>query len=266
MRRIIFVVGILIFTIEACKFAPAPIPVSTVTAQLTQTNFPTDTPTKLPAETLTAIELPTNTSTPTKLPTDTSTSTEFPTNTPTSTKLPTDIPTLMVISTDTPTETKLPTDTPTDPKLSTDTPTSTVSPTFTQTTLTPTPTPSCQSPTAYILLSASAESLKIGDTVVVTATLINDGCGTLGLPQYVLHIQSDGTESIFTPDKPGAVVHHLGVAPGQSDTIEFELKAVASGQATLTASVSYEFHVGYPGPAYWGYSGSREPLIIIVVP
>jgi hypothetical protein len=44
------------------------------------------------------------------------------------------------------------------------------------------------------------------------------------------------------------------------------LKAVAEGQAAITASASFEVHLGYPGPAYWGYSTSGEPMIIRVAP
>jgi hypothetical protein len=59
-------------------------------------------------------------------------------------------------------------------------------------------------------------------------------------------------------------VHSLGVHPGQSDAAEFDLTAAASGQATLTATVGYEVHLGFPGPAYWGATGTNTPLIIMV--
>jgi hypothetical protein len=129
-----------------------------------------------------------------------------------------------------------------------------------------TPTLACEVDTATLILSTSAENLRVGDTVIVTAKVTNEGCVALGLPQYRLYIQSDTSESIFTPENPEPVVHYLAVGQGQSDLAEFTLTATASGQATLTASVSYEVHLGYPGPAYWGSTSAREPLLITVTP
>lgn len=107
--------------------------------------------------------------------------------------------------------------------------------------------------------------MKVGDSVIVTVTLNNRGCTALGLPQYRLYIQSDGPESVLAPGNPEPITHNLGVAPEQSDVAEFDLQAVADGQAILTASVSFEVHLGYPGPAYWGGS-SGESLLITVAP
>jgi hypothetical protein len=132
--------------------------------------------------------------------------------------------------------------------------------------LTPTATLTCESETASVVLSAAAENANVGDAVKVTVTVNNEGCLTLGLPQYRLYIQSDGAQSILLPDPPEPIVHYLGVAPGQSDFTEFVLTAAAAGQATLTATVSYEVHLGYPGPAYWGMTGSDRPLMIMVAP
>ncbi len=137
---------------------------------------------------------------------------------------------------------------------------------YTPVPLTSIPTLSCETHTASVVLSASDVTLKVGEAVKVTATLRNEGCVQLGLPQYLLYIQSDRPESLFTPDNPEPVVHYLGVAPGQSDTVDFDLQAVATGQATLTASASFEVHLGYPGPAYWGYSSTGEALVIHVAP
>jgi hypothetical protein len=101
--------------------------------------------------------------------------------------------------------------------------------------------------------------------VKVTVTVNNEGCLTLGFPQYRLYIQSDGPQSIFTPEQPDPVVNYPAIQPGQSDSAEFELQAIASGQVTLTGSISYEVHLGYPSPAYWGYRAT-VPLLIAVVP
>ncbi len=148
-------------------------------------------------------------------------------------------------STPTPTETPAPTNTPTP----TDTPT-------------PTPTPTCETHTASVALTASAERIAVGDTVSVTVTLENHGCVALGMPQYRLTIEPG---DIFAQTGSEPVVHYLSVAPGQSDAAVFELEAVASGRARLTASTSFEVHLEDTGPAYWG-SSTGGPLFIEVAP
>jgi hypothetical protein len=83
--------------------------------------------------------------------------------------------------------------------------------------------------------------------------------------RYIITRLMTEPEPIFDPDTPEPVVHHLAVPPGESDSEEFVLRAVRSGKATLNAGASFEVHLGYPGPAYWGYSGSG-PLTVIVAP
>jgi hypothetical protein len=131
---------------------------------------------------------------------------------------------------------------------------------------TPTPTLACEMHTASMMLAASVTVLEVGEAVSVTVTLSNEGCVTLGMPQYWLGVASVEEESIFDPSQPEPVVHYLGVSPGQSDMAEFVLRAVKSGQVTLTASASFEVHLGYPGPAYWAGSNVKEPLIVTVKP
>ena len=155
--------------------------------------------------------------------------------------------------------TALPTDTPTETATVESQPSEAQAPTLT-------PTLVCEVDTATLVLSTSGENLKIGDTVIVTAKVTNEGCVALGLPQYRLSIQSDRPEPIFTPDNLEPIVHYLSVGPGQSDFVEFTLTAVNSGQATISATVSYEVHLGYPGPAYWGSTGAGDPLLITVGP
>lgn len=120
-------------------------PVSTMTATVTQT--PTDTPTstETPTNTPTSTETPTNTPTATSTLTGTPTGTETPTDTPTATQTPTDTPPVTSTPTPTSTGTLQATATPTGSPTSTMTPTFTVtvSPSATATatvTLTPTPT------------------------------------------------------------------------------------------------------------------------------
>ena len=137
---------------------------------------------------------------------------------------------------------------------SSDVPPATIPPTFV-----------CETHTASVIVSADVASPGVGDRVKITVTLKDEGCTSLGMPRYRLEIQSEGAEAVFTPDSPEPITHYLAVEPGQSDTAEFELQAAAAGQATLTVLVSFEVHIGYPGPAYWG-GGASEPLVITVAP
>jgi hypothetical protein len=176
-------------------------------------------------------------------------STPVPTATATDTPSATPPPILTIVPPPQP-----PTDTPTLVVQVSDTPLSD-----------PTPTLACDHDTASLVLSTNAENLKIGDSIQVTVTLNNTGCVALGMPQYRLSIDSGGSQASFTPAAPEPLVHYLAVNPGQTDSAEFTLTAAASGQAKLTATVSYEVHIGYPGPAYWG-GVSSEPLVITVTP
>ena len=63
--------------------------------------------------------------------------------------------------------------------------------------------------------------------------------------------------------QPESVTHGLAVAPGQSDSVEFVLQAAQVGSGALQASVSFEVHIGYPGPAYWG-GATSAPVNIAV--
>jgi uncharacterized repeat protein (TIGR01451 family) len=123
----------------------------------------------------------------------------------------------------------------------------------------------CNGHTATMTISTPETRLGVSEPVTVTVTLVNRGCTALGLPQYRLYVEPDDTEPILTPTEPAPVYHHLAVGAGQSDAAQFTLKAVASGQAVLRASSSFEVHLGYPGPAYWGASSAR-PLTITVTP
>jgi hypothetical protein len=126
-----------------------------------------------------------------------------------------------------------------------------------------TPKPECETYTASMSLWATDTHPYVGDVLTVTAMLTNQGCGMLGLPRYSLHVETDGEQPVFSV-MPESVVRHVGIAPGQSDTVEFALRAVRPGQAALTASASFEFHGGYPGPAHWA-SESSGPLHVTVL-
>lgn len=185
----------------------------------------------------------------------------------TGTGTPSETPTSLSPDTAEPTLTETPTPTNFVPPQFTDTPSATAVAQISDTpVLDPSPTLACERETASLVVSADSENLNVGDSVVITVTLSNEGCVALGLPQYRLYVTSAGTQPIFSPEIPEPVVHYLAVAPGQADSTEFTLTAVAGGQAELRATASYEVHLGYPGPAYWGSTGSGDPLIITVGP
>ena len=156
----------------------------------------------------------------------------------------------------------------------TQTPDLSPSPSWTPTrTITPTSTPLvCENWSASMTISATPASPKVGDVVTVTVTLINTSqdCPNfrlplLGMPLYRLSIQSDSPEQIFDPSNPSPITHYLGLAPGESDSVEFVLQAVGAGRVTLNSSASFEVHLGYPGPAFWWGSGTG-PFLITVRP
>lgn len=230
-KHIVLVVSILILTIQACAPAASlpPVPKALPTRPLVSPTLPTATS----APTVTAELRPSETRPPIFI------FVPSPTTAPAAQK---------------PTRTRIPTKTATIEPTPSDTP----SPE-------PTATPVCEHETATLSLSVTAENVKAGEAVKVTLALSNDGCLALGMPQYDLRIQPEG-QAIFEPGDPPQVTHYLAVAPGESDTVEFDITAVAEGEVGLTASVSYEVHLGYPGPAYWGYRSSGEALIITVAP
>ena len=122
----------------------------------------------------------------------------------------------------------------------------------------------CETHVAAMSLTASATVLHVGEVVNLTATLTNVGCTDLGMPQYRLHVWPEAEQPMFEPNPRVPILHLLGVHPGQSDAATYVLQAVASGEATISAAVSFEVHLGYPGPAYWGASSS-DPLTITVM-
>ncbi len=75
----------------------------------------------------------------------------------------------------------------------------------------------CQSHTSHMTIAATAATLQVGKTVTVTATLFNDGCVGLGIPQYRLYVRSDEPGPVFSPDAPEPAGHYPGEGPGPSD-------------------------------------------------
>lgn len=129
----------------------------------------------------------------------------------------------------------------------------------------PSPTIDCPTHEAEVTLSTPRETLKVGEAIEIKVTLNNTGCVMLGLPQYRLAILNSEGRPVFSPDKPEPIIHSKGINPGETDEVSYVLQAISPGKATLTALASFEVHLGYPGPAYWG-AGSSKELVIQVEP
>jgi hypothetical protein len=114
-------------------------------------------------------------------------------------------------------------------------------------------------------LSASSTTAIVGEKVLFTATLANEGCSGVGMPQYRLQINGGGPGPVLVPNPPEPVTHIYGIGPGHPDSAQFTLHVVGSGRVTVTASSSFEVHLGYPGPAYWAGDGAG-PVAITVAP
>jgi hypothetical protein len=124
-----------------------------------------------------------------------------------------------------------------------------------------TPAPYCRPSDASVSLSASSTTLKVGQIVSVTATLVYGATDAkLGLIQYSLAVQPHGA---LTSDNLGPVEHRLSLEPGQSDAVQFVLRAAAPGRATLTGSTSFEIHgLDYSSGSWSGCQSG--PLEIVV--
>jgi hypothetical protein len=72
--------------------------------------------------------------------------------------------------------------------------------------------------------------------------------------------------AILEPASPGPLEHYRSLDPREADKADFSLQTVGVGEASVGASASVEMHLVAPGPAYWGHSGAREPLVITVKP
>jgi hypothetical protein len=119
----------------------------------------------------------------------------------------------------------------------------------------------------------SASQVEVGQTLVVTATVYNEGSGvSFGLPQYRLRVETapgveqDQAEPLLTPARPDPVTHYLGVGPGGSDSAVFTFQAVRPGTFSFALSVSGEVCIiGAPGCAGGHWSGASARSITVTV-
>ncbi len=137
-------------------------------------------------------------------------------------------------------------------------------PTHTPTPTLPSPTPSCETHTATVTIDSDVQRLQVGDEVTITVVLSNEGCADMGMPKYYLSVSTDSTSPVLYPINPEPIVRYIGISPGESNSQDFILDAVGTGTASLSATVTFEVHLGYPGPAYWDSEVTEKPLMIFV--
>jgi len=120
------------------------------------------------------------------------------------------------------------------------------------------PLPTCQDYSSKVDISTPNQSVTVGDQVEVIVTFQNMGCATLGLLKYYLLFETLTDEPVLTPAQPAPVEHPLAVQPDGSDQVVYSFQAVRAGIVKLSATISFEAHLGYPGPAYWVTSSSNQ--------
>jgi len=121
----------------------------------------------------------------------------------------------------------------------------------------------CEHHTAAVTAWSSTERATVGEPVSVTVRIENTGCVMLGLPQYRLNARARDGEPIVDPNTTQPVVHSLGVDSGASDEAVFAVIATRPGVVEVSPSVSFEVHLGYPGPAYWGMAAGDAVRVVV---
>ncbi len=106
--------------------------------------------------------------------------------------------------------------------------------------LVPQVTPTCTAHTTDMTLTASSRVPEVGDRVWVTATLTNEGCGRVGLPEYRLSLVQ--APYILVPDSPTSVTHHVALEFGEMDVVTFSLQTLGVGEVVLQASTSLDYY------------------------
>jgi hypothetical protein len=136
--------------------------------------------------------------------------------------------------------------------------TATVAPPTTMPTLTPVMPPVLA---PRIEISATAQTLKVGDTVTLTGIPVG-----IGIPYYTLKLSSGGSFTVTytdeirdsTPDALFEVVE----AHAEMNLVTFTLRALAPGSADATISATGEVR-SQDGAFSWG-GGSSAPLALTV--
>ncbi len=118
----------------------------------------------------------------------------------------------------------------------------------------------CTTHTTGMTLTLDPLKPRVGDTFAATATLANEGCALIGVPQYTLWL-GNGPNSVLTATSPMIVNHSLGLGYGESDAVTFTLKAIGGGTTEINVFASFEVHTDLG--AYWA-ADSTGPAIVSV--
>jgi hypothetical protein len=119
-------------------------------------------------------------------------------------------------------------------------------------------------------LSASTDTLRVGETVTLVAKPVG-----IGLPYYYLNARDEGVQNAdpivqvtydnhMTPGKGSSQVLEIVSAVGEMGKAEFELRAKAPGLTTITVTATGEVQLKQEGtPSVWSGAGSGSVVITV---
>lgn len=124
----------------------------------------------------------------------------------------------------------------------------------------PPSTPSVPSP--HVEISASATTVRVGETFTLSGVPVN-----LGLPIYTLTLSSGATASVTYDDQPRDMpaqdaLFEIVAAHGEMNSVTFTLKALAPGSADAVISATGEARTA-EGAFMWS-SGASQPVMLVV--
>ncbi len=132
------------------------------------------------------------------------------------------------------------------------------------------PEPSTTDEEPRVELSASADTLRVGETVTLVAKPVG-----IGLPYYYLNARDEGVQNAdpivqvtydnqMTPGKGSSQVLEIVSAIGEMGKAEFELRAKAPGLTTITVTATGEVQLKQEGtPSVWSGAGSGSVVITV---
>lgn len=128
--------------------------------------------------------------------------------------------------------------------------------------LSPTATPAVTAPPPQVEISASATSLRVGETITISGVPVN-----IGLPIYTLTLSSGAGASVGYDNQPQGIPasdaqFEIVAAQGEMNRVSFTLLALAAGRVEAVISATGE--VRTPEGAYMWSGGTSSALAITV--
>lgn len=127
----------------------------------------------------------------------------------------------------------------------------------------PTHTPAAPSvPSPHVEISADVTSVRVGETITLTAVPVN-----LGLPIYTLTISSGAAASVTYDNQPRDLPAHDALfeviaVHGEMNRATFTLRALAPGSADAVVSATGEARS--PEGVFMWSGGSSEPVTLVI--